>query len=121
MNEQSETGTHVSEETLSHVHRRLLALFQFPQEVLTMKLVDLLHVAEDHVALPPQRLGDVLAHQLRYVILRQERTPLIIRQDQPAPVRTLADSYLYYVLEGLDVVSFGLYHFPHYKQYCSAR
>lgn len=63
--------THVSQEALSHVHRRLLALFQFPQKVSAMKFIDLLHVSEDHIALSPERLRNVLPHQLRYIILRR--------------------------------------------------
>lgn len=35
-----------------------------------MELVDLLDVAEDHVALAPEGLGYVLPHQLRYVVLQ---------------------------------------------------
>lgn len=37
-----------------------------------MKLVNLLDVAEDHVALSPEGLGNVLPHQLRYVVLRRD-------------------------------------------------
>lgn len=34
---------------------------------------------------------------------------------------TKQNSYLYYILERLYVVPLGLYHFPHYEQYCPAR
>lgn len=42
--------------------------------MLTMELVYLLDIAEDHVALSPERLRNVLSHQLRNIILRWRKT-----------------------------------------------
>lgn len=55
---------------MSHQHGRLLALLQFAQKVLTVKLVYLLNVPEDHVSLPSESLRDVLPHEFRDVVLQ---------------------------------------------------
>lgn len=64
--------TYVSEETLSNHNRRLFALFQFPQKVLTVELINLLHVSKYNIPLATQRLRYVLANEFRYVILQKK-------------------------------------------------
>ena len=59
----------VAQEALAHQERKVVAALQLPQEVVVVEAVDLLDVAEDDVALTPQRLRNVLARQLRNVIL----------------------------------------------------
>lgn len=66
----------------------VLALLQLRQEVLTVKLVDLLNVAEDDVAFAAQRVWHIVTHDLRDVVLDDE-------------------------LEGSDVVTLRLDHLPH--------
>ena len=66
----------VAQEALAHQEREVVAALQLPQEVVVVEPVNLLDVAEDDVALPPQRLRYVLAGQLRNVILfKQSRIP----------------------------------------------
>lgn len=58
------------EETSPHGERRHSTLLQLGEEMLTVKLVDFLDVAEYDVALTAQGLGDVLAGEFGDVVLR---------------------------------------------------
>ncbi len=64
--------SHVFEEDAGHMDGVVLAPLQRAQEVARVERVDLLHVAEDDVALAAQRLWHVVAQQLGEVVLDDE-------------------------------------------------